>query len=124
MVWFFKSSVKKACWHSTRDSGTTTLDWAQSTVVRVADKPLIVIHRRPYLIGVVPEKALKLVVNDTAREYFTASNGGGSITLAQEIASGALAGFCQVVATAPMERTKIQMQVMHRLLNVEVDPSG
>ena len=59
---------------------------------------------RPNLIGVMPEKSLKLTVNDVCREAFTESNGpGGGIRLHQEMISGATAGFVQVAATNPME---------------------
>jgi solute carrier family 25 aspartate/glutamate transporter 12/13 len=66
---------------------------------------------KPNLIGVTPEKALKLTVNDTMREYFKAGNGDGKIRLWQEMASGALAGFLQVAATNPMEIVKLRMQL-------------
>lgn len=66
---------------------------------------------KPNLIGVMPEKALKLAINDVARESFTESNGDGKIRLWQEMASGALAGFIQVAATNPMEIVKLRMQL-------------
>lgn len=61
------------------------------------------------LIGVTPEKALKLAVNDTAREFL--ENEDGSISLINEIISGATAGMVQVIATNPMEITKIRLQM-------------
>lgn len=67
---------------------------------------------RPNLIGVMPEKSLKLTVNDVCREAFTASNGpGGGIRLHQEMLSGATAGFVQVAATNPMEIVKLRLQL-------------
>ena len=63
----------------------------------------------PNLIGVVPEKAIKLAVNDYLRELF--QGGAPTIPIWKEMAAGAGAGLCQVVATAPMERIKIQMQI-------------
>jgi solute carrier family 25 aspartate/glutamate transporter 12/13 len=67
---------------------------------------------RPNLIGVMPEKSLKLTVNDVCREAFTASNGpGGGIRLHQEMISGATAGFVQVAATNPMEIVKLRLQL-------------
>ena len=67
---------------------------------------------RPNLIGVMPEKSLKLTVNDVCREAFTESNGpGGGIRLHQEMISGATAGFVQVAATNPMEIVKLRLQL-------------
>jgi len=65
------------------------------------------------LIGVTPEKAIKLAVNDQAREYFQAAD--GSIKLQHEIASGAMAGFLQVAATNPMEIVKLRLQLQSQL---------
>lgn len=50
----------------------------------------------PQLVGVAPEKAIKLTVNDLARGMFTRSD--GSITWMQEVISGGSAGACQVVS--------------------------
>jgi solute carrier family 25 (mitochondrial aspartate/glutamate transporter), member 12/13 len=66
---------------------------------------------RPNLIGVTPEKAIKLTINDVLREYFVAGNSGEGIRLWQEMASGAGAGFFQVAATNPMEIVKLRMQL-------------
>lgn len=61
------------------------------------------------LVGVTPEKAIKLAMNDTMREVLSAAD--GSITLPCEVLAGATAGFTQVVATNPMEIVKIRMQM-------------
>ena len=66
---------------------------------------------KPNLIGVTPEKAIKLTLNDVFREYFTEKNGDGKIKLWQEMISGAGAGFFQVAATNPMEIVKLRMQL-------------
>ena len=66
---------------------------------------------RPNLIGVAPEKAIKLSFNEAFRESFTARNGDGRIRLWQEILSGGMAGFFQVAATNPMEIVKLRMQL-------------
>lgn len=60
-----------------------------------------------------PEKAIKLAVNDTLRSYFARKIGckEGDLPTTYGILSGAMAGFCQVVATNPMEIVKIQMQL-------------
>jgi len=67
----------------------------------------------PNLIGVTPEKGIKLAVNESLREIFTDEN--GHIPLYKELLAGALAGFCQVSATNPMEICKIRMQLMNDL---------
>ncbi|KAL5611569.1 hypothetical protein BROUX41_000846 [Berkeleyomyces rouxiae] len=63
----------------------------------------------PQLVGVAPEKAIKLTVNDLARNYFTKKD--GSILVGAEIISGGTAGACQVVFTNPLEIVKIRLQV-------------
>jgi len=65
------------------------------------------------LIGVTPEKAIKLAANEFFREMLEEED--GSITLIREVMSGAGAGFCQVIATNPMEITKIRMQMQATL---------
>ena len=49
----------------------------------------------PQLVGVAPEKAIKLTVNDLVRGHF--SNKDGKIWLPHEILAGGSAGACQVV---------------------------
>ena len=66
---------------------------------------------KPNLLGVAPEKSIKLAFNDTFREAFTKRNGDGGIRLWQEMLSGASAGFFQVSATNPMEIVKLRMQL-------------
>lgn len=63
----------------------------------------------PQLMGVAPEKAIKLTINDFVRDKFTSS--GGSIELYGEVAAGACAGASQVVFTNPLEIVKIRLQV-------------
>lgn len=64
-------------------------------------------------MGVTPEKAIKLAVNDATRGHFARRLGtsADSLPLAHGMLCGATAGFCQVVATNPMEIVKIQMQL-------------
>lgn len=64
----------------------------------------------PQLIGVAPEKAIKLTVNDLVRGKFT-SKKDGSIPLWAEITAGGTAGACQVVFTNPLEIVKIRLQM-------------
>lgn len=61
------------------------------------------------LIGVAPEKAIKLTVNDLVRDKIIQYN--GSLPLIGEIIAGGSAGMCQVIFTNPMEIIKIRMQV-------------
>lgn len=50
----------------------------------------------PQLVGVAPEKAIKLTINDLVRGWSTDKN--GKIPLSSEILAGASAGGCQVVS--------------------------
>ncbi|XP_068804691.1 electrogenic aspartate/glutamate antiporter SLC25A12, mitochondrial isoform X3 [Struthio camelus] len=63
----------------------------------------------PQLIGVAPEKAIKLTVNDFVRDKFTKKD--GSIPLLAEILAGGCAGASQVIFTNPLEIVKIRLQV-------------
>ncbi|KAK9458353.1 mitochondrial carrier domain-containing protein [Dipodascopsis uninucleata] len=63
----------------------------------------------PQLVGVAPEKAIKLTVNDFARGKLSDDN--GDITLLNEIIAGGSAGACQVVFTNPLEIVKIRLQI-------------
>ncbi|TLD21131.1 hypothetical protein PspLS_08914 [Pyricularia sp. CBS 133598] len=63
----------------------------------------------PQLVGVAPEKAIKLTVNDLVRGWTTDKN--GKIGLTSEILAGGSAGACQVVFTNPLEIVKIRLQV-------------
>ncbi|GLV42105.1 aralar1 [Carabus blaptoides fortunei] len=63
----------------------------------------------PQLMGVAPEKAIKLTVNDLVRDKFMDKN--GNIALHGEILAGACAGGSQVIFTNPLEIVKIRLQV-------------
>ncbi|SJM87260.1 probable Mitochondrial aspartate-glutamate transporter AGC1 [Zygosaccharomyces bailii] len=63
----------------------------------------------PQLLGVAPEKAIKLTVNDMMRKLST--DKAGKISVKAEIFSGACAGACQVIFTNPLEVVKIRLQV-------------
>jgi solute carrier family 25 aspartate/glutamate transporter 12/13 len=66
----------------------------------------------PNLIGITPEKAIKLAVNDIARLALTPANTDATqLSISRGVLAGAMAGTCQVIATCPMEITKIQMQL-------------
>ncbi|NXT39960.1 CMC1 protein, partial [Pelecanoides urinatrix] len=63
----------------------------------------------PQLIGVAPEKAIKLTVNDFVRDKFTKKD--GAIPLPAEVFAGGCAGASQVIFTNPLEIVKIRLQV-------------
>ncbi|VDP77328.1 unnamed protein product [Schistosoma mattheei] len=63
----------------------------------------------PQILGVAPEKAIKLTVNDLVRDQFTKPN--GDISIYAEILSGSCAGASQVIFTNPLEIVKIRLQV-------------
>lgn len=63
----------------------------------------------PQLIGVSPEKAIKLTTNDLVRHQFTDKD--GEIRLIGEIIAGGCGGGAQVMFTNPIEIVKIRMQV-------------
>ena len=63
----------------------------------------------PNLVGVTPEKAIQLAVNEALREHFQQLD--GTIALHHEVLSGAGAGTMQCLATNPMEMVKIRMQM-------------
>ena len=63
----------------------------------------------PTLVGVMPEKALKLGVNDYLRDLFCGYDRSQE-TLLNQVVAGALTGIVQVMATNPMEIVKLRMQ--------------
>jgi len=67
----------------------------------------------PNLVGIIPEKAIKLAVNDYSREYWgkVLDRHPDRLPLVYGMMAGATAGVCQVVATNPMEMVKIQLQL-------------
>ncbi|PXF40924.1 Mitochondrial substrate carrier family protein X [Gracilariopsis chorda] len=76
----------------------------------------------PALIGVFPEKAIKLSVND----YLTAvlSRPDGSISVPMAMLAGGGAGLSQVVATNPMEVLMINMHTSNRSMAQLVSQLG
>jgi solute carrier family 25 aspartate/glutamate transporter 12/13 len=57
----------------------------------------------PQLLGVAPEKAIKLTVNDLVRKKRTDPE-TGRITLGSELLAGGTAGACQVVSWSTSTR--------------------
>lgn len=78
----------------------------------------------PQLIGVAPEKAIKLTVNDFIRARAMDPE-TGRIKLAWELVAGGTAGGCQVVFTNPLEIVKIRLQVQGETAKLEgAKPKG
>ncbi|XP_038581281.1 calcium-binding mitochondrial carrier protein Aralar2 isoform X1 [Micropterus salmoides] len=63
----------------------------------------------PQLLGVAPEKAIKLTVNDFVRGKTRQKD--GTVPLAAEVLAGGCAGGSQVIFTNPLEIVKIRLQV-------------
>lgn len=64
----------------------------------------------PQLLGVAPEKAIKLTVNDLVRSK-APRNSKNTIPVHWEVIAGGMAGGCQVIFTNPLEIVKIRLQV-------------
>uniref|UniRef100_A0A6U4Z2N9 Mitochondrial carrier protein n=1 Tax=Hemiselmis andersenii TaxID=464988 RepID=A0A6U4Z2N9_HEMAN len=65
------------------------------------------------IIGIMPEKTIKLAGNDFFRQQFKVDDKSvyPEGNMLREGASGGLAGACQIIVTTPMEITKIRMQM-------------
>jgi len=78
----------------------------------------------PQLVGVAPEKAIKLTVNDLVRGRAMDPE-TGRIKLFWEFIAGGSAGGCQVIFTNPLEIVKIRLQVQGEAAKAEgVKPKG
>jgi len=64
----------------------------------------------PQLLGVAPEKAIKLTMNDLARDKIKQAN-GGHLPVWGEVIAGGCGGASQVMFTNPLEIVKIRLQV-------------
>jgi len=62
------------------------------------------------LVGIIPEKSLKLAVNDASRDFLTAGQ-DAPIQMHQEITAGVITGFLQLFVTVPYEAVKIRLQM-------------
>ncbi|KAI0931507.1 hypothetical protein AcV5_005021 [Taiwanofungus camphoratus] len=72
----------------------------------------------PQLIGVAPEKAIKLTVNDFIRSRAMDPE-TGRIKLYWELVAGGSAGGCQVIFTNPLEIVKIRLQIQGEAAKLE-----
>lgn len=70
----------------------------------------------PQIVGVAPEKAIKLTLNDLVRGFGKKNSLNGDITLPWEILAGSTAGLCQVIVTNPLEVSKIRLQTQGELI--------
>jgi solute carrier family 25 (mitochondrial aspartate/glutamate transporter), member 12/13 len=73
----------------------------------------------PQLVGVAPEKAIKLTVNDLLRNLFGRIGAEDKIHLPLEVLAGGGAGASQVLFTNPLEIVKIRLQMQGQLRAVE-----
>lgn len=64
----------------------------------------------PQLVGVAPEKAIKLTMNDLVRGILRDKT-TGQISIMGEVVAGGSAGASQVIFTNPLEIVKIRLQV-------------
>eukprot|EP01125_Pyxidicula_operculata_P003028 TRINITY_DN1313_c0_g1_i5.p1 TRINITY_DN1313_c0_g1~~TRINITY_DN1313_c0_g1_i5.p1 ORF type:complete len:306 (+),score=43.03 TRINITY_DN1313_c0_g1_i5:243-1160(+) len=76
----------------------------------------------PQLIGVAPEKAIKLTVNDLLRNLF--GQPGGHIYFPLEILAGMAAGASQVIFTNPVEIVKIRLQIQGESQKFGIQPKS
>jgi len=72
----------------------------------------------PQLVGVAPEKAIKLTVNDLVRGRAMDPE-TGRIKLMWELIAGGTAGGCQVIFTNPLEIVKIRLQIQGEAAKAE-----
>ncbi|RKP06549.1 mitochondrial carrier domain-containing protein [Thamnocephalis sphaerospora] len=71
----------------------------------------------PQLVGVAPEKAIKLVMNDIVRAACRDPR-TGELKIWHEVLAGCVAGGSQVVFTNPLEIVKIRLQVQGEMAKV------
>ncbi|GAV26829.1 hypothetical protein PMKS-000285 [Pichia membranifaciens] len=75
----------------------------------------------PQIVGVAPEKAIKLTLNDLVRGFGKKNSLNGDITLPWEVLAGSTAGLCQVIVTNPLEVSKIRLQTQGELIRQSRD---
>ena len=71
----------------------------------------------PQLVGVAPEKAIKLTMNDLVRGLLR-DRKSGNISIVSEVISGGFAGASQVIFTNPLEIVKIRLQIQGEALKL------
>ena len=73
--------------------------------------------RPPNVILVMPEKALKLTMNDVFRAQFRNLRTNKDLPLPLEMLAGGMAGFCQGTATQPAARGQLGLAQESRLVD-------
>eukprot|EP01127_Copromyxa_protea_P012029 TRINITY_DN3097_c0_g1_i1.p1 TRINITY_DN3097_c0_g1~~TRINITY_DN3097_c0_g1_i1.p1 ORF type:complete len:724 (-),score=137.95 TRINITY_DN3097_c0_g1_i1:48-1907(-) len=76
----------------------------------------------PQLLGVAPEKAIKLTVNDSLRSMF--QKDGGDVQFPLEVLAGGCAGASQVIFTNPIEIVKIRLQIQGESVKFGATPKS
>ena len=76
------------------------------------------------IVGIAPEKTIKLFVNDAMRAFL--STQFGTLSLSAEILAGGTAGLCQDLVTCPLELIKCQLQTSsdRKMSDIFVDIGG
>lgn len=77
----------------------------------------------PQLVGVAPEKAIKLAVNDLGRALFKSAN-ESRLPVWKEALAGGCAGGSQVIFTNPLEIVKIRLQVAGEVQGRKIRATG
>jgi len=75
-------------------------------------------------LGVAPEKAIKLVVNQLVRELLTFVTKLDQLTVPLECIAGGCAGASQVIFTNPLEIVKIRLQVQGEAVKFGAEPKS
>ena len=65
----------------------------------------------PNIVGVFPEKAIKITINNCMNQLLQDKN--KKVSFSSQLLAGGMAGMGQVIITNPMEIIKIQMQMQH-----------
>lgn len=73
----------------------------------------------PQIVGVAPEKAIKLTLNDLVRGLGKKNSLNGDISLGWEVLAGSTAGLCQVIVTNPLEVSKIRLQTQGEYISMQ-----
>uniref|UniRef100_A0A0W0F1L7 EF-hand domain-containing protein n=1 Tax=Moniliophthora roreri TaxID=221103 RepID=A0A0W0F1L7_MONRR len=106
---------RPAC--KTREAQLSDSDYTATASI-VQRKSLQMKDSLDSIVGVAPEKAIKLTVNDLIRSR-TMDPETGRIKLGWELFAGGAAGGCQVIFTNPLEIVKIRLQVQGEAAKAE-----
>ena len=80
---------------------------------------------KPQLLGVTPEKAIKLAVNDLIKRKFQQYPKFNNYKQCTSVVAGGLAGASQVIVTNPLEIVKIRLQLQpHTIPVTHTQPHG